>query len=275
MNRLTWIGGALVGLVVLVAVAGPGLVPRDPLAQNIAERTRPPSRAHPFGTDRFGRDVLSRVVHGARITLTIGAVVATVSLATGVVVGTLAGYHGGRVDGALMRAVDVFMSFPGILVAISVMAVLGQGVDKVILALSLAQAPRMIRVVRGAVLQVRERDYVQATRASGATDAWVMRRHVLPNCLAPIVVQGSLAFVEAVRTEATLSFLGLGTPPPAPAWGSMLDDSRLFLQTAPWMMLCPAVALAVTILGTNLLGDGLRDALDPRLASGRAAPEPG
>jgi len=257
---------------VLVAVVGPALVPKDPLAQNIGERTRPPSPEHPFGTDRFGRDVLARVVHGARITLTIGIVVAFVSLATGVVIGTVAGYHGGRVDGALMRAVDVFMSFPGILVAISVVAVLGQGVDKVILALSLAQAPRMIRVVRSAVLQVREREYVQATRASGATDAWVVRRHVLPNCLAPILVQASLAFVEAVRTEATLSFLGLGTPPPAPAWGSMLDDSRLFLQTAPWMMLFPAGALAVTILGTNLLGDGLRDALDPRLTAAPRTP---
>jgi peptide/nickel transport system permease protein len=247
-------------------------VTTDPLAQNIGERTRPPSAAHPFGTDRFGRDVLARVVHGARITLTIGVVVAAVSLAVGVAVGTVAGYRGGRVDGMLMRGLDVFMSFPGILVAISVMAVLGQGIDKVILALALAQAPRMIRVVRGAVLQVREREYVQATRASGATDVWVMRRHVLPNCLAPILVQGSLAFVEAVRTEATLSFLGLGTPPPAPAWGSMLDDSRLFLQTAPWMMLFPAGALAVTILGTNLLGDGVRDALDPRLVSEAAPP---
>jgi peptide/nickel transport system permease protein len=265
MNRLLWMGGVLFGLVVLGAIVGPALVPRDPLAQNIGQRTRPPSAEHPFGTDRFGRDVLARVVHGARITLAIGTVVALVSLVGGVLVGTVSGYHGGRVDAALMRGLDVFMSFPGILVAISVLAVLGQGLANVVLALSLAQAPRMVRVVRSAVLQVRERDYVQATRASGATDAWVMRRHVLPNCLAPILVQTSLAFVEAVRTEATLSFLGLGTPPPAPSWGNMLDDSRLFLQTAPWMMLFPAVALAITILGTNLLGDGLRDALDPRL----------
>lgn len=269
MTRLVWIGGALFGLVVAVAVLGPALVGRDPLAQNITERTRPPSREHPFGTDRFGRDVLARVVHGARITVVTGGLVALAAVGGGVLFGAVAGYHGGRVDTILMRGIDVFMSFPGILVAISVMAVLGQGLGNIILAMSVAQVPRMVRVVRSAVLSVRERDYVQAMRAAGATDAWIIRRHVLPNCLAPIFVQTSLAFVEAVRTEATLSFLGLGTPPPAPSWGNMLDDSRLFLQTAPWMMLFPAGALALTILGTNLLGDGLRDALDPRLKGAR------
>jgi peptide/nickel transport system permease protein len=168
-----------------------------------------------------------------------------------------------------MRGVDVFMSFPGILVAISVMAVLGQGLGNIILALTLVQVPRLTRVVRSAVLQVRERDFVAAARACGASDRHIMRQHVVPNCLAPIVVQVSLTFVEAVRTEATLSFLGLGVPPPAPSWGNMLDDSRLLLQVAPWVMLFPAAALALTILGVNLLGDGLRDALDPRLRDRR------
>jgi peptide/nickel transport system permease protein len=159
------------------------------------------------------------------------------------------------------------MSFPGILVAISVMAVLGQGLGNMILALVLVQIPRLVWVVRSAALQVRERDYVEALRAVGARDAYIMRRHIVPNCLAPVAVQVSLSFVEAVRTEATLSFLGLGVPPPAPSWGNMLDDGRVFLQTAPWMILFPAGALALTILGMSLLGDGLRDALDPRLRS--------
>ena len=265
VNRLLGLGGALVFLTLLTAVVGPSLVRHDPVAQDIVARMRAPSLAHPFGTDRLGRDILARVVGGARITLVTGGVVALVALAGGILVGTAAGYHGGRVDAVLMRGIDVFMSFPGILVAIAVMAVLGQGTRNIILALTIIQVPRLVRVVRSAVLQVKTREYVQAMRAAGATDAYIMRRHVVPNCLAPIVVQASLSFIEAVRTEATLSFLGLGTPPPAPSWGNMLDESRLFLQSAPWMMLFPAGALALTILGVNLLGDGLRDALDPRL----------
>lgn len=268
-SRLLWVGATLVGLVVLAALAGPALVRRDPLEQNVLARTRPPSAGHPLGTDRLGRDILARVVHGARITLLTGGVVALVALAGGLVLGTASGYHGGRVDAVLMRLIDVFMSFPGILVAIAVMAVLGQGTRNIILALVVIQVPRLTRVVRSAVLQVRTRDYVQAMRAAGAPDVYIMWRHVVPNCLAPVLVQTSLSFVEAVRTEATLSFLGLGTPPPFPSWGNMLDDSRLYLQSAPWMMLFPAGALALTILGASLLGDGLRDALDPRLRGAR------
>lgn len=265
VNRLLALGGAIVFLALLTAVVGPSLVRHDPVAQDIVARMRAPSLEHPFGTDRLGRDILARVVGGARITLATGGIVALVALAGGILVGTVAGYHGGRVDAVLMRGIDVFMSFPGILVAIAVMAVLGQGTRNIILALTIIQVPRLVRVVRSAVLQVKTREYVQAMRAAGATDVYVMRRHVVPNCLAPIVVQASLSFIEAVRTEATLSFLGLGTPPPAPSWGNMLDESRLFLQSAPWMMLFPAGALALTILGVNLFGDGLRDALDPRL----------
>jgi peptide/nickel transport system permease protein len=266
-NRLLWIGGALAGFVLLAAVAGPTVVGRDPTAQDILARTRPPSAQHPFGTDRLGRDVFARVVYGARIALLTGGVVAAGALAAGLVVGTVTAYYGGRVDSVLMRGIDVFMSFPGILVAISVMAVLGQGLRNMILALVLVQIPRLVWVVRAAALQVRERDFVQAMRAVGARDGYIMWRHIVPNCLAPVAVQVSLSFVEAVRTEATLSFLGLGVPPPAPSWGNMLDDGRVFLQTAPWMILFPAGALALTILGMSLLGDGLRDALDPKLRS--------
>jgi len=266
-NRLLWGGGAIAGLVLLTALVGPALVRRDPTAQDILARTRPPSSLHPFGTDRLGRDVFARVIYGARIALLTGGVVAAASLAAGLVIGTVTAYYGGRVDSFLMRGIDVFMSFPGILVAISVMAVLGQGLRNMILALVLVQIPRLVWVVRSAALQVRERDFVQAMRAVGARDGYIMWRHIVPNCLAPVAVQVSLSFVEAVRTEATLSFLGLGVPPPAPSWGNMLDDGRVFLQTAPWMILFPAGALALTILGTSLLGDGLRDALDPKLRS--------
>jgi len=266
-NRLLWSGGVIAGLVLLTALVGPALVRRDPTSQDILARTRPPSTQHPFGTDRLGRDVLARVVYGARIALLTGGVVAVAALAVGLILGTLTAYYGGRVDALLMRGIDVFMSFPGILVAISVMAVLGQGLRNMILALVLVQIPRLVWVVRSAALQVRERDFVQAMRAVGARDGYIMWRHIVPNCLAPVAVQVSLSFVEAVRTEATLSFLGLGVPPPAPSWGNMLDDGRVFLQTAPWMILFPAGALALTILGTSLLGDGLRDALDPKLRS--------
>jgi len=266
-NRLLWAGGMLAGCVLLVALVGPAVVGHDPTSQDILARTRPPSAQHPFGTDRLGRDVFARVVYGARIALLTGGVVAVTALAAGLVLGTVTAYYGGRVDTLLMRGIDVFMSFPGILVAISVMAVLGQGLRNMILALVLVQIPRLVWVVRAAALQVRERDYIQAMRAVGAPDGYIMRRHIVPNCLAPVAVQVSLSFVEAVRTEATLSFLGLGVPPPAPSWGNMLDDGRVFLQTAPWMILFPAGALAVTILGMSLLGDGLRDALDPKLRS--------
>jgi len=266
-NRLLWAGSALAGLVLVAAIVGPAVIRRDPTTQDILARTRPPSAQHPFGTDRLGRDVFARVVYGARIALVTGGVVAVAALAAGLVLGTVTAYYGGRVDSVLMRGIDVFMSFPGILVAISVMAVLGQGLRNMILALVLVQIPRLVWVVRGAALQVRERDYVQAMRAVGARDGYIMWRHIVPNCLAPVAVQVSLSFVEAVRTEATLSFLGLGVPPPAPSWGNMLDDGRVFLQTAPWMILFPAGALALTILGMSLLGDGLRDALDPKLRS--------
>ncbi|HTY78470.1 MAG TPA: ABC transporter permease [Candidatus Bathyarchaeia archaeon] len=266
-NRLLWGGGAIAGLVLLTALVGPALIRRDPTAQDILARTRPPSSQHPFGTDRLGRDVFARVVYGARIALLTGGLVAVAALAAGLATGTVTAYYGGRVDALLMRGIDVFMSFPGILVAISVMAVLGQGLYNMILALVLVQIPRLVWVVRSAALQVRERDFVQAMRAVGARDGYIMWRHIVPNCLAPVAVQVSLSFVEAVRTEATLSFLGLGVPPPAPSWGNMLDDGRVFLQTAPWMVLFPAGALALTILGMSLLGDGLRDALDPKLRS--------
>ncbi len=264
-NRFLWAGATIVGAVLVIALAGPTLAGRSPFEQNVLKRTKPPTAEHPFGTDRLGRDVFARVLYGARVTVMTGGVVALAALAGGLLLGTVAGYYGGRIDGVMMRFIDVFMSFPGILVAIAVMAVLGQGTVNIILALVVVQVPRLTRVVRSAVLQVRTRDYVQAMRAAGATDRYIMRRHVVPNCLAPIFVQTSLSFVEAVRTEATLSFLGLGTPPPFPSWGSMLDDSRLYLQSAPWMMWFPAAALAITILGANLLGDGLRDALDPKL----------
>jgi len=266
-NRLLWAGGVLAGFTLVAAVFGPAVVRRDPTAQDILARTRPPSVQHPFGTDRLGRDVFARVVYGARIALLTGGVVALAALAAGLVIGTVTAYYGGRVDSVLMRGIDVFMSFPGILVGISVMAVLGQGLRNMILALVLVQIPRLVWVVRAAALQVRERDFVQAMRAVGARDGYIMWRHIVPNCLAPVAVQVSLSFVEAVRTEATLSFLGLGVPPPAPSWGNMLDDGRVFLQTAPWMILFPAGALALTILGMSLLGDGLRDALDPKLRS--------
>lgn len=263
-----WLGSVIVAVVLFVALAGPLMTSRGPLEQNLAMRNRPPSAEYWFGTDRYGRDVFARVVYGAKISMTVGGVVTLVSLAGGMVIGAITGYYRGKVDQVLMRVIDVFMSFPAILVAIAVMAVLGQGVANLIFALTVIHVPRLARTVRGAVVQVREREFVEAIRALGASDVRIIVRHVAPNALAPVLVQASLTFVDAIRTEATLSFLGLGTPPPLPSWGNMLDDARALLHFAPWTMFFPAAAIAITILGLNLLGDGLRDKLDPTLREG-------
>jgi peptide/nickel transport system permease protein len=262
-RRATLVGLALVAGVVVVGLLSPVLA-GDPLRIDVARRLTPPGSAHWFGTDDVGRDVWSRVVYGARLSLLVGAAVVALSFVLGLGCGLIAGYYR-RVDNVVMRVMDGLMAFPAIILAIALMASLGPSVLNVVVAIGVVYAPRVGRIVRGSVLVIRETTYVEAARALGASDAVVIARHVLPNCLSPVIVQGSFVFAAAVLTEAALSFLGVGVPPYVPSWGNILAEGRLYLQQAPWLVLYPGAAIMLTIFGLNLLGDGLRDALDPRL----------
>jgi len=261
-----WLAGVvLAGMLVLCAT--PHLVaPRDPLQTQPGQRLRPPSPTHLAGTDYLGRDVFSRVVHGARLSLLVGAAVVTLSFVVGLSCGLVAGYYR-ALDNAVMRVMDGLMAFPAIILAIALMASLGPSVANVIVAIGIVYSPRVARVVRGSVLVIRETPYVEAARALGASDLTLLGRHVLPNCLSPVIVQGSFVFAAAVLIEAALSFLGVGVPPYVPSWGNILSEGRLYIQQAPWLVLYPGAAIMLTILGLNLVGDGLRDVFDPKIRS--------
>ena len=263
-RKITLIGAALMAVMLVLGTLGP-LVAGNPTRMDVASRLAPPSAVHWFGTDDVGRDVFSRVIHGARLSLLVGSAVVAFSLVVGVSCGLIAGYYR-RLDNVVMRVMDGLMAFPAIILAIALMAALGPSVANVVLAIGVVYSPRVARIVRGSVLVIRETAYVEAARALGAADATLIGRHVLPNCLSPVIVQGSFVFAAAVLTEAALSFLGVGVPPFVPSWGNILSDGRLYLQQAPWLVLYPGAAIMMTILGLNLLGDGLRDLLDPKLA---------
>ncbi|MDR7555526.1 MAG: ABC transporter permease [Armatimonadota bacterium] len=263
-SRSTLVGGAVVLAMVLVALLAPVLAPYDPLEIDVPQRLLGPSRAHPMGTDNVGRDILSRVIYGARVSLLVGSLVVGCAAGAGIVLGLTAGYSN-RVDRVLMRILDGLMAFPTTLLAIALMAALGARLSNVIIALAVVFTPRVARVVRGVTLVVRELDYVQAAQALGATDARILARHILPNCLAPVIVQSTFIFAESVLAEAALSFLGVGLPPYIPSWGTIITTGRMFMQTAAWITIFPGLAILVTVLGLNLLGDGLRDLADPRL----------
>jgi peptide/nickel transport system permease protein len=261
---MTRVGLAIVLVAVLAAVFGPALTPYDPAAQTLSARLDPPSRAHPFGLDELGRDILARLVAGARVSLIVGLVVVSVSSLIGMTVGAIAGYFGGVVDDAISRVVDVLMAFPGILLAIALVAVLGPSLTNVILALCVIGWVGYARLVRGQALRAREFEYVQAARALGAGSARVVAFHVLPTAFPAVIVQATLGMAGAILAEASLSFLGLGVQPPTPSWGTMLDAGRSHLFDAPHLTLFPGIAIALLVLGFNFLGDGLRDRLDPK-----------
>lgn len=256
-------GGLVVAALAILAVVGPLLTPHDPTAQNLDVRLHPPSLAHPLGTDHLGRDVATRLLHGARVTLGIAVLVTAVRLAIGVAVGLAAGYLGGWVDEALMRLVDVLLAFPGIVLALVVAGVLGPSLVNLVLALAVVGWTRYARVVRSSVLEVREREFVTASRLTGAPRRRVLRRHVLPNVAGPVVVLATLDLGGVILATAGLSFLGLGAQPPTPEWGTMLATGRHHLRDASWLVNAPGLAIVIAVLGANLLGDGLRDALDP------------
>jgi peptide/nickel transport system permease protein len=262
-RKTTLVGAVLMALMLLVGVLAP-VIAGDPGHMDVAGRLTAPGRAHWLGTDDVGRDVWSRIVYGARLSLLVGAAVVVFSFAVGVVCGLVAGYYR-RLDNLVMRVMDGLMAFPAIVLAIALMAALGASVVNVIVAIGVVYSPRVARVVRGSVLVIRETSYVEAARALGASDLVLIARHVLPNCLSPVIVQASFVFAAAVLTEAALSFLGVGVPPYVPSWGVILAEGRLYIQQAPWLVLYPGLAIMLTILGLNLFGDGLRDLLDPKI----------
>jgi peptide/nickel transport system permease protein len=267
MNRLTIIGLIIVVVLVFVAIFAPWIATYDVGATDLSMRYLAPSSAHWFGTDSTGRDIFSRVVFGARISLKVGIVVVIVSAIIGTVIGAVAGYYGGWADRIVSGYVfNVFLAFPGLLLAIAMVAFLGAGLNKLILALCIIGWVGYARLIRGQVLKVREYEFVQAARALGASDARILFVHILPNAIQPLIVQASLGMAGAVLSEASLSFLGLGVPPPAPSWGVMIEEARDLstLQAAPHALIFPGIAIALTVLAFNFIGDGLREYLDPR-----------
>jgi peptide/nickel transport system permease protein len=258
------IGMLLLGGLALPAILAPHLV-GDPFAISTANRLRPPSAAYPFGTDNVGRSVLSRTVYGGRISLLVGGAVAALSVVLGLAIGLVSGYFR-RIDGILMRVIDGIMAIPSVLLAIAVVTLTGSGVGTVIAAIAVPEVPRVARLVRSLVLTIRELPFVEAAVASGSSSFKVLRLHILPHTIAPVIVQATYVAGSAILTEAALSFLGIGTPATIPTWGNMIANMRNYFTLAPWAILVPGVAVSIAVLAVNLFGDGLRDRLDPRLA---------
>jgi peptide/nickel transport system permease protein len=270
-HRFAFAGAIALTLATLVALTAPILAPHDPIEINAVDRLKPIGDAtYPLGTDRLGRDVASRLVYGSRISLGVGLATVILSNLAGITIGMVSGYYR-ALDNVLMRVMDAFMAFPGILLALGIMAVLGPSIANIVIALSIVYTPRVARVVRSSVLSIREMDYVEAARALGGGDGRLIFRHILPNCVAPIVVQGTFIFAYAVISEASLSFLGVGSSPEVPSWGNMLAEARQYLRSEPMLAILPGVAIMIVVLSLNLLGDGLRDILDPYMRDARGA----
>jgi peptide/nickel transport system permease protein len=264
-NPLAATGVVLVVIFVVFAVFAPWIAPQDPAYIDLPIRLSPPSAVHWFGTDELGRDILSRIVYGARISMLVGSCVVAASLGVGLIIGSIAGYYGGKIDRFVnIVLMNAFMAFPGILIAIAFVAFRGPGIFNLVLALSLGGWVGYARLVRGQVLAAREREFVEAARALGASDLRIIVRHILPNIIQPIIVQAAIGMAGAILAEATMSFLGLGVPPPTASWGSMLNDSRAHLFDAPHLVIFPALAVMLAVLSFNFIGDALRDFLDPR-----------
>jgi peptide/nickel transport system permease protein len=264
-SRTALLGAGIVAVVCVVAVSAPVLAPYDPVTMQTEQRLQPPSPEHIMGTDKYGRDVFSRVIWGARVSMTVAISAVSGACVVALAIGLLAGYLGRWVDDGLMRILDIFFAFPGLLLAIALSAFLGPGLGNAVIAIAIVNVPPLSRVVRAGVIAVKEGEYVTAARAVGASDSRIVLRHILPNAWSPLIVQASVYLAYAVLTEASLSFLGLGVTPPAPSWGEMLNTSRMVMSRAPWGAIFPGIMLSLTVLGINFLGDGLRDALDPRL----------
>lgn len=270
LSRLLMNKAAVIGLIILLvlifcAVFADVITPYDYAAQDLKNRFVSPCYAHPFGTDNLGRDILSRVIYGARISLSVGVLSVCLSAVVGIILGAIAGFYGGAPDNLIMRVMDIFLAIPNLLLAISIAATLGNGIPNLIMAIGIGAAPTYARIVRASVLSLKEQEFVEAARAVGASDAQIIASHIIPNCLAPIIVQMTLGVASAILSTASLSFIGLGIAPPTSEWGSMLSAGRQYIRDAWYIVTFPGLAIMVTIFGLNLFGDGLRDALDPKL----------
>jgi peptide/nickel transport system permease protein len=263
-NPVGMVGAAIILVTILTALLAPVIAPYSPSDQS-SPRLTAPSREHLMGTDELGRDTFSRVVFGSRVSLQVGIVAVAVALLIGMAGGIAAGFYGGKVDSVIMRFVDLLFAFPGLVLAIVIAGLLGPSRNNAMVAIGIMFAPAFARVVRGAVLSILNEPYVESGRVIGAGDIWLVRRYILPNIMAPVIVITTVYFSVAVLAEAALSFLGLGTQPPEPAWGGMLNQARIYMESAPWLAIFPGLAIMLVVLGFNFLGDGLRDILDPRL----------
>lgn len=266
-NKMALVGLGILVILVLLALFADVIADYDTVVikQNLANRLKGPSAEHWLGTDEFGRDIFARLIHGARVSLKVGIIAVGISIVLGGILGALAGFYGGKIDNIIMRVMDVFLAVPSILLAIAIVSALGPSIINLMVAISISSVPRYARIVRASVLSIRDQEFVEAARAIGANNARIIFRHIIPNSLAPVIVQGTLGVASAILSTAGLSFIGLGIQPPAPEWGSMLSGGRQYLRYAWWVTTFPGVAIMITILSLNLLGDGLRDALDPRL----------
>ncbi|MCD4842090.1 MAG: nickel ABC transporter permease subunit NikC [Methanosarcinales archaeon] len=263
-NKIAIIGLIIIITLAFIALFAPFIAPHDPIEQNLEKRLLPPCREYPMGTDDLGRCLLSRIIYGARVSLQLGVIVVGIITVIGVTLGLISGYYGGIVDEIIMRLVDVVLAFPGIILALAVAGALGPGLFNVMLALAMVGWTGLARVVRGSVLSVKQKEFVESARALGCSDLHIMTRHILPNVMAPVIVLATLDMAFIILAAAGLSFLGLGAQPPTPEWGSMLNNGRAFMRTAPHLTTFPGLAIMVAVLAFNFLGDGLRDALDPR-----------
>ena len=264
-QRGAMVGAVILAVLALMAVGAPRLASRDPIRTAPREALQPPGARYLLGTDQFGRDVASRVLHGARLSLTVGLIAVGIAVGLGVPIGLVSGFYGGRLDAFAMRVMDVLLAFPGILLALAIVGVLSPGLGNVMIAVGLAAVPTYARLTRASVLSARELLYVEAARAMGGRDRFILTRYILPNVVAPLIVTSTLGLGTAILSAAALSFLGLGSPPPTPEWGRMLSEGRDYLREAWWISTFPGLAIMLTVLAMNLLGDGLRDVLDPRL----------
>ncbi|MET0568089.1 MAG: ABC transporter permease [Hyphomicrobiaceae bacterium] len=264
-NKTSWVGLVIFLIVAFAAISAPLLAPHDPVEQNILYKLRPPTAEHPIGTDAFGRDILSRLLYGARISLVIGFVSTLAAMLLGSVIGIVAGWYGGRFDVIVMQAMDMLLAFPSLILGLLIVAMLGPSMTNIILAIALTSVPAFARIARAPTIAVKEREYIEACRALGYSDTRIMGGHILPNIFPEILVMASLWLANAIRTEASLAFIGLGVKPPTPTWGGMIREGFENILDSAWLAVAPGLAILIVVFALNLLGDGLRDAIDPKL----------
>ncbi|MDU2065446.1 MAG: ABC transporter permease subunit [Sporomusaceae bacterium] len=263
-NPLTFIGCFIVFIMAFMGIAAPLLAPYDPVAIDIIHKLQPPSLSHLFGTDEVGRDIFSRVIFGCRVSIQVGLYIVIIASVFGTIVGSISGYQGGKTDQIIMTVTDIILSFPSLVLAMALAAALGPSLFNTMLAVAIVKIPLYVRLVRGQVLSLKEQPYVKAARTFGANRFWILSRHIVPNCLAPVLIQVTLGIGEAILTASSLSFIGLGAQPPTPEWGAMISTARIYALDQWWYVAFPGIAIFITVVGFNLLGDGIRDLLDPR-----------